>query len=375
MADAERAKPEGGTEPGAMTQATRSPRRAAARGAILGVLVALLSMLFGIAHPTPAAAAEPTGVLEIVTVPAVPGARLVVDGQTHRANHEGIVRIKVSSLDRHQVSLIDKEIAQPSRDLSFVRWYFASHQQDYQDQLNGLSIKRHLQIKVAYRVSYKLQYSFVDKARNPVDRERVARVEFRGDHGQTVSGDGSGVLRVVGIRPMVSGGTLLAKEIGYSVQRVDIDGSNVVQVNSQRFVPSQETTVVIPLQLHTVHFRTRDLLFGDPVGATVSLKYPDGRQVKVPLDANGEATVERLARGSYTVRIDAPGLSFERPLVLSRNQHVELQHVSRLDLWVVAGSVAALMFSLYLVRIRRRSTIVRSARLRSAQTWAASRRS
>jgi hypothetical protein len=358
-----------------MTQATRSPRLAAARRAILGVLAGLLLMLVGVAHPTPAAAAEPTGVLEIVTVPAVPGARLVVDGQTHRANNQGIVRINVSRLDRHQVSLIDKEITQPRRDLSFVRWYFGNHQQDYQDQLNGLSVRRHLRIKVAYRASYKLQYSFVDKARNPVDRERVARVEFRGDHGQTMSGDGSGALRVVGIRPMVSGGTLLAKEIGYSVQRVDIDGSNVVQVNSQRFVPSQETTVVIPLQLHTVHFRTRDLLFGDPIGAAVSLKYPDGHQLKVPLDANGEATVERLARGSYTVRVDAPGMSFERPLVLSRNQYVELPHVSRLDIWVVAGSVAALMLSLYLVRVRRRSITLRSARLRSAHISAASGRS
>jgi hypothetical protein len=358
-----------------MTQATRSPRRAAARRAILGVLAGLLLLLVGVAYPTPAAAAEPTGVLEIVTVPAIPGARLVVDGKTHRADSQGIVRIKVSRLDRHQVSLIDKEITHPSMDLSFVRWYFGNHQQDYQDKLNGLSIRRHLRIKVAYRASYKLQYSFVDKARNPVDRERIARVEFRGDHGQTVSGDGSGVLRVVGIRPMISGGTLLAKEIGYSVQRVDVDGSNVVQVNSQRFVPTQETTVVIPLLLHTVHFRTRDLLFGDPIGAAVSLKYPDGRQVKVPLDANGEATVERLARGSYTVRVDAPGMSFERPLVLSRNQYVELPHVSRLDIGVVAGSVAALMLSLYLVRVRRRSTILRSARLRSAYISAASGRS
>jgi hypothetical protein len=358
-----------------MTRATRSPRRAAARRAIIGVLVALLLMLVGVAHPAPAAAAEPTGILELVTVPAVPGARFVVDGQTHRANHQGIVRIKVSRRDRHQVSLVDQKISQPSRDLSFVRWHFGNHQQDYQDQLNGLSVRRHLRIKVAYRASYKLQYSFVDKARNPVDRERVARVEFRGDHGQTVSGNGSGVLTVVGIRPVVSGGTLLAKEIGYSVQRVDVDGSNVVQVNSQRFVPTQDTTVVIPLQLHTVHFRTRDLLFGDPAGEAVWLKYPDGRQVKVPLDANGEATVERLARGSYTVRVDAPGLSFERPLVLSRNQYVELPHVSRLDLGVVAASIAALMLSLYLVRVRRRSVILRSARLRSARTGAASERS
>ena len=133
--------------------------------------------------------------------------------------------------------------------------------------------------------------------------------------------------------------------------------------------------MVIPLQLHTVHFRTRDLLFGGPVGVAVWLRYPDGRQVKVPLDSNGEATVERLARGSYTVRVDAPGLSFERPFVLSRNQYLELPQVSRLDIGVVAGSVAALMFSLYLVRVRGRSPILRSARLRSARIWAASGRS
>jgi hypothetical protein len=358
-----------------MTQATGSPRRVAARRALLGVLVALLWMLVGVTHPGSAEAAEPTGILEIVTVPAVPGARLVVDGQNHQANRQGVVRLKVSRTSRHDVTLVDQKISQPTRNLEFVRWYYGDHQQDYQDQLTGLTVRRHLRIKVAYRATYKLQYSFVDKARNPVDRERVVRVEFRGDHGQTVSGNGSGVLTVVGIRPVVSGGTLLAKEIGYSVQRVDVDGSNVVQVNSQRFVPSQETAVVIPLQLHAVHFRTRDLLFGDPVGEAVWLKYPDGHQVKVPLDPDGEATVERLARGSYTVRVDAPGLSFERPLVLSRNQYVELPHVSRLNMWVVAGSIAALMLSLYLVRVRGRSTILRSARLQSARIWAASRRS
>jgi hypothetical protein len=347
----------------------------AARRAILGVLVAFLLMLVGVANTAPASAAEPTGLLEIVTVPAVPGARFVVDGQTHRANRQGMVRVKVSRLDRHKVSVVDQKISQSSRNLEFVRWYFGDHQQDHQEQLSGLRVRQHLRIKVAYRASYKLQYSFVDKARNPVDRERVTRVEFRGDHGQTVSGNGSGVLTVAGILPVVSGGTLLAKEIGYSVQRVDVDGSNVVQVNSQRFVPTQETTVVIPLQLHTVHFHTRDLLFGDPVGDAVWLKYPDGREVKVPLDANGEATVERLARGSYAVRVDAPGLSFERPFVLSRNQYLELPHVSSLDIGVVAASLAALMLGLYLVRVRGRSSILRSARLRSARIWAASGRS
>jgi hypothetical protein len=162
--------------------------------------------------------------------------------------------------------------------------------------------------------------------------------------------------------------------VNYTVQRVDVDGSNVVQVNEQRFEPSRKTTVVIPLQLHSVHFSTRDMLFGNPVGQAVWLKYPDGHRFKVPLDADGKATVENLARGRYTVQVDAPGLAFERPLVVSRNQYVELQHVSNLDIAVAACAVAALMLILYLVRVRGRPVILRSARFGPSRIWAATQR-
>jgi hypothetical protein len=258
--------------------------------------------------------------------------------------------------------------------LQFDRWFNRNHDKDHLDELNGLIVKRNLRIKAAYRGTYKLHYSFVDKARNPVDATRVSRVEFRGDHGETVTGNGGGTLTVLGIRPVVSGGTIIAKRVNYTVQRVDVDGSNVVQVNEQRFEPSRKTTVVIPLQLHTVHLGTHDLLFGNPVGQAVWLKYPDGHRFKVPLDADGKATVDRLARGNYTVQVDAPGMAFERPLIISRNQYVELQHVSTLDIAVAAGAVAALMLTLYLVRVRGRSSTLRSAAFGPSRIWAAGRR-
>jgi hypothetical protein len=358
-----------------MTQVTGSPRRAAVGRAALGVLlVTLLWTIVGVASPASAEAADPKGVLEIVTVPKVPGARFMVDGRAHRANRQGVVRLKVSRLDEHKISVVEREISQDDRNLEFVRWYSGSQDQDYLDQLSGLTVKRNLRIKAAYRATYTMQYSFVDRSRAPVDGRRVSRVEFRGDHGQTVSGDGSGKLTVVGIRPVVNGGTVIAKKVNYTVQRVDVDGSNVVQVNSQKFVPSRKTTVVIPLQLHTVHFSTRDFLFGQPVGQAVWLKYPDGHRVKVPLDADGKATVDLLARGNYTVQVDAPGLRFERPLVLSRTQYVDLQHVSRLDIAVAIGALAALMFGLYLVRVRGRSAILGSTGFGSSRIWAVGRR-
>ena len=103
------------------------------------------------------------------------------------------------------------------------------------------------------------------------------------------------------------------------------------------------------------------------------LKYPDGHRVKVPLDVDGKATVD-LLRGDYTVQVDAPGLAFERPLVISRTQYVDLQHVSRIDIVVAVGALAALMVGLYLVRVRGRTAIFRSARLGSSRIWAVGRR-
>ena len=365
-------------------QATGPARTATLRRATLGVvLVSLLWILVSVAYPSTAEAAEPPraltpnsmGVLEIITVPKVPGARFTVDGKTHRANSQGVVRLKVKSLARHKVSVVDKKISQSNRELKFDRWYLSSHDKDHLDELSGLVVKRNLRIQAGYRASYTLQYSFVDKARKPVDKERVSRVEFRGDHGRTLNGDGSGKIAVLGIRPVESGGALIAKRVSYTVQRVDVDGSNVVQVNVQRFEPSRRTELVIPVQLHTVHFNTRDLLFGGPVGQAVWLKYPDGNRLSVPLDADGKATVEGLARGSYTVQVDAPGLAFERPLVVSRNQYVDLPHVSRLDIAVALGAVAALMLSLYLVRVRGRAVNLRSVSFGpSRRIWAVGRR-
>jgi hypothetical protein len=362
-----------------MMQAIGPLRGTAVRRATLGVLLLVLPwVLVAIASPSTAAAAEPpkavtpasTGLLEIITVPKLPGARFMVDGRTHRADRQGVIRLKVASGKKHKISVIDKKIAESDRTLEFVRWYYGNHDEDHLDALSGLTVKRNLRIKAGYRATYKLQYSFVDKARNPVDRTRVSRVEFRGDHGQTVSGNGSGTLTVVGIRPVVAGGTIIAKMVSYTVQRVDVDGSNVVQVNVQRFEPSRKTTVLIPLQLHTLHLSTRDFLFGNPVGQAVWLKYPDGHRFRVLLDADGKATIERLARGSYTVQVDAPGLAFERSLVLSRTQYVDLQHVSRPDIAVAAGAVVAFLLVLYLVRVRGRPVILRSARFGPSRTWA-----
>jgi hypothetical protein len=305
--------------------------------------------------------------MEIVTVPALPDVTFLIDGERHTSDQQGVVRVSPDPrIRRHTLSVADKTTRLGAGDYTFNRWWYrADHDQDFKQELRGVRVQRHVRIIAAFRATYLVQYSFADQAKQPVARERVTRVEFRGDHGQTITGNGSGKLRMVGVRPTVSGGTLVAKKVRYGVQRVDVDGSNVVQANQQVFIPSQKPSVVVPLLLRTAHFTTRDLLFGHPVGSAIRLTYPDGRLSTVPLDKSGRATVEGMARGQYSVTVVAPGYSFDRPLVLSRNQYVDLPVLTYLDLVVVGCVGVAGLVGLYLLRLRTGSTRVRPRRANS----------
>jgi hypothetical protein len=314
----------------------------------------LLGVVTAVVTTPPAASAASKPVVEIVTVPALPGATFMFDGSPHTSDRQGVIRLELDpAIERHTLSVVDTTTRRGAGDYTFDRWWYQGHHdQDFRRVLEDIRVRRNLRIIAAFRATYVLQYSFVDQAKVPVPRERVTRVEFHGDHGQTVTGNSSGKLRLVGVRPVISGGTLVAKEVRYGVQRVDVDGSNVVQVNKQVFVPSQKSSVVVPLLLRTAHFSTRDFLFGKPVGTSLRLTYPNGRTSTVPLDLNGKATMESLARGHYSVLVIAPGYSFDRPLVLSRNQYVDLPVLTYLDLGVIASTIGAIVVGLYLLRIR-----------------------
>ncbi|GAA1502260.1 hypothetical protein GCM10009740_38640 [Terrabacter terrae] len=296
--------------------------------------------------------------VNIVTVPAVPGAAFVFDGRLVTTDKQGIAHIIVpAGTHGHTLTVKTTHTQRAGGDYSFARWWrTGNHTQDYERTLTGLRVRKNLTIKAAYRASFTVRYGFADPAKRPVPRSRVATVEFRGDNGQTVTATGGGTVRLLGIRPVNSSGTLVAKEIKYTVQRVQVDGSNVVRVNQQPFVPSQRQTVTISLLLLGAHFRTRDFLFGSPVGTTVVLTYPDRSTKRFPLDALGEADVAGLARGNYTVSVEAPGIAFTRPVALSRNQYVDLPVVTYRDLGVVGGMAVLVLGSLMaLKRVRVRS--------------------
>jgi hypothetical protein len=119
----------------------------------------------------------------------------------------------------------------------------------------------------------------------------------------------------------------------------------------------------VPLLLYSVHFASRDALLGGETGTAVHLRYPSGRSVRIPLD-RGRASAVGLPRGQYSVRVDASGYSVERPVWLSRDQDVDLQVVSPVDMAMVFGGLASVAIALLVVgrpSLRRRLFRRRSA--------------
>jgi hypothetical protein len=303
-------------------------------------------------------------VVEIVTVPRLAKAVFVLDGKTLVADARGVVRVSVPAGSRlHRLEVVTKASESNGARMTFSRWGVRGDQQErFKPVMTGLAIHHNMRIQAAYRVSYLVAYQLFDESGAPVKRSRATRVTLRSELGDvTVSSQGDKV-RLPGIRPVSQNGIVAATELVYSVESVLIDGSNVVHAGSQRFRPAQAQQVDIPVLLRTAHFTAHDLLFGRPVGNSLEVVYPDGKKRRVTLSARGELTLEKLARGTYQVRVETGGISFLRPVALSRNQYVDLPVISYLDLGILGGTALAAAGLLLLLGFRRKRRLSASAR-------------
>jgi hypothetical protein len=170
-------------------------------------------------------------------------------------------------------------------------------------------------------------------------------------------------------RVLLTGAGVRSRPIEYAVERVEIDGANVVHRSQRRFFPLRAARVRVPLLLYSARFVATDALFGGRGGRAVLLRYPNGRIARLPL-RDGIARAVGLPRGQYRVQADAPGYAFERPLWLSRDQVVDLRIVSYLDFAVVFGGLAMVALGLLLAGrplLRRRLRRVAAVPRRTAR--------
>jgi hypothetical protein len=295
-------------------------------GAALTAL--MLAALASLAVAAPATAQ----VAQVQTVPPVSGLKFIHHGRTVRADNLGRIEINTTSSDiRRELKVVNTRVSS-GVEARLDRWY------------PGRNI-------VAIAFYHRVSPTFVDLQGNQVDPATVDAATVKGIHGKEYTfRQGQPrwlqVSRVVARRNQ----RLRSKSLRYTVENVRIKGANVVNAGQQRFRPAETPRFPVQVLLYAARFKTRDAFFGFPIGSAVRLKFPNGREERHKLAENGNLLLRSLPRSDYEVTVDGPGFSFSRPVSLSRNQVVELEVLSYLDIGLALFVFAAFMVGLPLIR-------------------------
>lgn len=149
---------------------------------------------------------------------------------------------------------------------------------------------------------------------------------------------------------------LQVKNLYYTVERITVGGANVVNNNQQRFEPVNTPHFGVDLLFYRVQVKTRDAFFGQPIGRTLEVRYPNGRIDRHHIPGNGKVALPSLPRGDYHMVVVGPNLGLSGPVSVSRNQVVDLKVFSYVDLATVSALGLGLIGGLLVagIKLRRR---------------------
>lgn len=270
-------------------------------------------------------------VLEIQTVPPLEGIPFLIDGRRFVTDEEGVVRARLWREGVFEVEVLVSEFEESDIRLEFARW------DDYVfTPRREIKISSPVSMQAGFHVSYPVELHYLDLEGGNFPVERISTVELRNSLGDVLTFDGSEMQWMQSIEVLGRDFGLDPVEVVYAVQRVIVDGSNVVNRGQQRFTVTSQKAPRIELLLYPVQFTSHDALFGFSLGSGVRLEYPDGHQEVFPMNTNGDLRLDSLARGTYRSSVvGAPGLAILTTFVLSRAQMVEMIVISLLDIVVV----------------------------------------
>jgi hypothetical protein len=295
----------------------------------------------------PTAGAAQLATLEVQTVPALRGIPIVVDGRVMRTDERGAVELladiptlgDTASLRGvvRSLTVLGANVA-PGVRAELGRWYAIG---GWRRPLADRYV-----LHAALDVSYTVRPKFIEPSGRELDRARVSSIVVKSSDGTLHSFKGREDLRLRGTRVARVGSGLRAEDIEYSLQRVIVDGTNVVNRGELRFRPRRSRELPMTLRFYPARFVVRDAFFGFSTGSAIRLRFPDGRVERHELNSDGEVRLPSLPRGDYEVEVDAPGLLSKTPVSLSRGQEIELKVLSYLDLAIAALAVLAVALML-----------------------------
>lgn len=280
--------------------------------------------------------------LAVVTVPPLPGMVFELDDTRFIAGEDGVARIAVALAGDHELGVIEDEYRNPNQLVVFSRW----NTEVFGPRIPIRVPYRHA-IQAGFDVSYRASQTFVDPEGGVVDPARVTSMTLRSSLGTVLTYSDWRARWYKASRTVRRPTGLQQVPVRYTLDSVIVDGANVVNHGQERFDITPDAMWEIELLLFSAHLLPNDALFGFPIGDAVTVTYPDGRQVRIKAEANGELWARWLARGQYRVTVaNAPGWAPVMPVALSRDQDVELRVISYLDMAAVLFAAAGLAFGL-----------------------------
>jgi hypothetical protein len=296
----------------------------------------------------PAMAQEKTKPVLVDTVPPVEGVRIELDGDTQTTDSEGRAAFEVT--ERRGVAgrmvVLDSEVVDEAAGRRF--------------RLNRLSGQGEL-ITIGFDVDGQVSFSFQTVGGTPIEPGELTSVHLKSSVGERLDDielDRPVWLQATRIQSTRNGP--VSSDIIWSVERVMVGNSNVVNRGEVRFTPLDVPEVEVDLLFFSARFRVRDSFTGSPTGKAIHLTDPEGVTTRYEVDENGEVLVSNLPRGDYRVAVEGPGLRIERPVSLSRDQDEVLKLLTWLDLGMVALVGLLFVATPLAIGIRRRRRRLRA---------------
>lgn len=306
------------------------------------------------AAPAPSSPAPPAvrlgPTVEITTAPRIAGLRFSLGGRIFVTDERGTIAIPADAVAAGPSETQAQSMLRRLRLLRTPREggveYRISRYTAFSSGRGRLIVRATMDTFVPVR------FGFTDRSGRPIDPGRLDSMTIKRSDGAVVSlgrKQLSGPVTVQASRVVRLGGRFHSKDLAFRIQSVLIGGNNVVNEAQQAFTPLRTRDVGVELLFYSLRVSARDRIFGYGIGSGIELQYPDGRVERHGFADGHEVLLPSLPRGQYQLGVDASGLSSSQPVVITRDQVVEIKVVSYVDIAFLLGLVVTLAVGLLLV--------------------------
>ncbi len=282
--------------------------------------------------------------VKVQTIPALPGITFQMDGNQFVSGADGSASVVVDKIGIYRLDVLLNLYNNPSKEVLFGRWTEESYLPFREVQVPTDEV-----IQVGLNVFHRVSMNFVDLDGFPVDTNRISSITIKSIQGDVFVLRNGDPIWLPASRTARRLTGLEETDLLYSVISVVVDGSNVVNSAQQRFYALPDDNWSISLLLYTMNISAKDGLFASPVALSVNVQFPDGQVKNYPFGKSGSLAIHGLARGIYRIElVGVKGMKNIIPVALSRNQNVDVNEITYLDLAFVGivglGLVLGLIF-------------------------------